>query len=369
MSSGLLQKSPEAGRLLVKLHDKHKLHSLAQNKEPSARTELATIMTDLLQFDLETNEHELITDVLMGLIRQAETDLRRALAERLAAMEEAPLRMVLHLANDEISVADPILRRSRALTDTDLMYIAKGHGKDHWRSIAMRPNMSRHLINLLADTDDLDTAIKLSENRSITLTSQALQKFAQMAEMSDRLAKPLIARDETPQRLIAKLYDYVGSELKAHMKENFEFVNKSVVDSAVDDIVAEMAAVDRGNFVPTEKMIISAKNVKERGTLIPDLMIENLRRGQIANFTAMFSVYCDISHETGLELLRQQTGQGLAIACKATGIQKPEFVNIFLLTSRVRGGQVIEQKALGRALAYYDKIKEPLAQKLLKQSR
>ena len=369
MTMGLLEKSPEAGRLLVKLHDKHTLHDLAKNKQPGSRAELANIMTDLLQFDLTTGEHELITDVLMGLIRQAEIDLRRALSEKLAVMEEAPLRMVLHLANDDISVADPILRRSRVLTDTDLTYIVKGRGKEHWCAIATRPEMSRQLINLLVDTEDLETAIHLSENKNVRLTSHALRKMSTMAEISDRLAKPLLMREEMPPRLATKLYGFVGRELKDYIKDNYKMVDQGLVEQAVDDIVFEMSSAAQGEYAPTVKMIVSAENMLEKGFLNAEVMVENLRRGQIANFVALFSVYSSLSIDTVLEMLHQKTGQGLAVACKATGIQKPEFVNMFLLTSRVRGGKVIEQQTLGRALAYYDKIKEPLAKKILSQSR
>ncbi|HPF79246.1 MAG TPA: hypothetical protein PLF01_08165, partial [Alphaproteobacteria bacterium] len=73
--------------------------------------------------------------------------------------------------------------------------------------------------------------------------------------------------------------------------------------------------------------------------------------------------------DTVIEMLQQKTAQALAVACKATGISKPDFVNMFLLTSRVRGGRIISHEQLGKALSYYDKVSERLARDILNQSR
>lgn len=365
----LLEKSPEAGKLLVSLHDKHTLYSLAKKRHPEARAELAEIMSDLLSIGLRQPEIELVTDVLMSLIRQAERDLRRAVAERLASMDEVPLRLAVHLANDDISVAEPVLRRSQVLNDTDLIYIVKSHTAAHWRAIAMRANMSTDLIDVLADTRDMQTAVNMSENKNIVLTRNAMSIFTGMAEASDDLAEPLLMRKELPSRLATKLYGFVGRELKEYIKKNYDVSKHGVVEQTVDDIVFEMAAVEDGEYSPSIKMIIAAENMLEKGFLTADVMVENLKRGQMSNFVAQFSVYCGLSVETVLEILKQKKGQALAVACKATGIMKPEFVNMFLLTTRFRGGKVIDQNDLGSALAYYDRITEPIAQQILNQSR
>lgn len=107
----MLNRSPEIGSLLVQLHDKHKLYTLAKNCHPESRAELASIMADLLRIKLTPTESELITDVLMSLMRQAGDNLKRAVAERLSTIEGVPLRLVVHLANEKIVIARPILEQ------------------------------------------------------------------------------------------------------------------------------------------------------------------------------------------------------------------------------------------------------------------
>lgn len=367
MSLGLLNNSPKAGHLLVQLHDRHRLYELAKNSDPLARAELASIMTELLGMDLSYAEQEIITDVLMDLIRKAEIDLRQALAERIAALDNAPLRMVLHLANDEIAVADPILRRSRVLMDMDLIYIIKAKGAEYWRAIAKRPQMNAQLMDALVDTKDFDTAVNLVENKYIALTPKAMDYLAELAKTAEQIARPLVMRDDISFDVIEGLYHFVGRELKAYIQANYDGISQEI-KNVVDEIVEELIDA-QSQDTPSMSMIIAAEKMLERGALNPDSMVENLKRGQIANFIAQFSVYCGLTTDIVQTMLSQKTAQGLAVACKALGIEKSKFINIFLLTSRVRGGVVINQQDLARALSYFDKIKVSVAQKILNQSR
>ena len=77
LTINLLQKAPEAGPLLVKLHDKHRLYELAGNREPQASAELADIMADLLKIGVSQSENELITDYLEGLKQYSSSEQSR----------------------------------------------------------------------------------------------------------------------------------------------------------------------------------------------------------------------------------------------------------------------------------------------------
>jgi uncharacterized protein (DUF2336 family) len=355
--------------LLGRLHDSHRLYTLASTPQDDARAELSGIMSDLLSIELNVSERELVVDVLMGFLRQAEKDLRRAVAERLSVIENVPLRIILNLANDDIEVADPILRRSRVLTDMDLIYVVKANAETHARAVATRPNISEKLIDVLAEANDVETAITLTENKSITLTENALHNFTELAKTSERLAKPLTMCDEISEELAMELYDFVGAEIKTYIRSNFDLASNGIAQKEIDKAVHDLSASLRGNYIPTSSMIALAEDMMRRDSLAPDVLVENLRRGQVPNFIAMFSVYCALPIPTVIEILQQERGQGLAVACKATGIQKADFVNIYLMTARLRKSEIITQSTLAKALSYFDRIKGVDARAILKQSR
>ncbi len=370
MDLRLLERSPDVMPLLVQLYDSQKLDSLARSDTKEARVELTSVMTDLLQIELSPTEQELITDVLIGLMRQAEIDLRKALADRLAVMDDIPLRMVLHLASDEPIVADSILRESPVLQDMDLIYIIQSQGPAHWQSIARRKFINGQVVDMLADTKDLDTAIALTENQTATLTENAVQIFAEMAQHSQALAKPLLTRQELPKGIARTLYKAVGDALKTTLRYEYGYHADNIADE-LSDVVLEFEEADNTSYMPSTRQIQSAQTMHKKGTLDVDSMMRMLRRGQIASFIAQFSVFSGMAPQTVHDVLEQNKGQGLAIACKALEITKTDFMSFFLLTGKMRGEKdsVVNQFELGEALSFFERVSPDQAKRILDSSK
>lgn len=369
MDLRFLDKSSSVTPLLVRLHDSHKLYTLARDKKPLARVELTKAISELLEIKVSPRESELIADVLIELMRQAEDDLRMALAERLAVMDNVPLRLVLQIANDEIDVAAPVLRQSPVLGDLDLIYIIKSHGPAYWQAIAARKTLSEQIINILADTRDIDTAAILAANLGIKLSEHAVIALSDLAQKSEKVARPLVRRDEITDDLAAKIYKTVGDELKKYIVQNFDIDTDTLI-STVDDIVLELSdAPDGAEFRPTPSMLKAADRFAEKGLLTTKLMLGTLRRGQIQSFIAQFAKFTGLSAETISEILMQKSGQGLAVACRAHNLTKQDFVSIYLLTNRVRNqGRMVDMQDMTRALSYFNRINAEVARNIMKNS-
>ncbi len=370
MDLGFLEKSSKMTPLLVRLYDSSKLDSLAKDEQPAARNELIGAVIELLDMDLSPRESELVADVLIGLMRQAALDLRKALAEKLAALDNVPLRLILQLSNDDIEVAGSILSKSPILDDLDLIYIVKSKGPEYWQAIARREMISNHIMNVLVDTHDLETAITLVENESITLTEHSLGVLSDMAQKSEKLAQPLLRRDEVTPDIAKALYQFVGEDLKSFIHQEFG-ISKGSIINAVDEVILELAEASEASseFMPTASMIKAAKRYKEKNLLTTKLMLGALRRGQIAAFISQFAEYTGLSNETVLEILVQHTGQGLAVACKAFDISKEDFVSIFLLSNRVRNhGRMVDLQDMTKAINYYTRIKPDVARGIIENS-
>lgn len=362
-----LDKASSITPLIVRLYDNQQLYSLARDKKPEARRELTQAVAEILEKNVGESENELIADILIALTRQAEMDLRQAIAERIAGMDNVPLRLILQLANDEIEIAAPVLRASPVLGDLDLVYIIKSRGAKYWQEIAARKVLSAYMINMLAETRDMGTALALTENKTISLPDNALSILTELAETSDALANPLLHRPEMKPDLAAKLFHFVGEELKAFIKAHYK-VEPTEVLKAVDDVVEEMAAAAQNSFMPTDSMLAAAAQQQEKKLLTIELMISCLRRGQIASFVAQFTAYTGLSVKTVETILTQNRGQGLAVACRAFDIPKPDFISIFLLTNPMRSkARIVDLKDMGRAIEYYDRLKQQLAREILKQ--
>ncbi len=72
---GTINRSQTIAPLLIELYDAHKLYEIAEDKSPKARISLVDTVSELLDTELSLREEDLVCDVLMTLIRQAELDL------------------------------------------------------------------------------------------------------------------------------------------------------------------------------------------------------------------------------------------------------------------------------------------------------
>ena len=373
MDLSILDKSSEVTPLLVQLYDSHKLYSLAKDKKPVARAELTRAVSELLSMDLNPRESELIADVLIELMRQAEIDLREAVSEHLSRLDNVPLRLVLQMANDNESVvAAPVLKNSPVLGELDLIYIIKAKNSAYWQSIAARNTLTDQVINILADTKDLDTAVALAENMNIRLTDHSVLVLSDLAQDSEVLARPLLRRDEVADDIASRLYKYVGQELKRYILQNYE-IDSGLVTDVIDDVVDELAVEFRDrkddSYLPSAPMLRTAQRFKDKGMLTVPLMMGTLRRAQYQSFIAQFSKFTDLEPDVVEEILKQPNGQGLAVACKAFDIEKQDFLSFYLLTNSIRNkGKMADLQDMSRAVAYYNRIEPRIARNIVNNS-
>lgn len=370
MDMRLFDKSPQVASLLVRLYDTQKVYDLAKDADPLARAELTSAVAALLEahVHLSNREQELLSDVLIGLMRQAETDLRAALAERLSVLDDAPLRLVLNLANDDIDVAGSILKKSAVLSDLDLIYIVKSRGAEHWQAIAGREKLSAQVIDILADKKEEGTAIVLSGNERAHLTWHALEVLTDMAAHNEDIAKPLLMRAELPDQIVRKMYDHVGQELRHYIRDYYGIFSGEVT-TAIDEIMLEFSTAGQPElFMPNERVLLAARLYAEKGKLTLQTMMQSLKRGQIASFIAMFSVYTGVPADQTHDYMKQVNAKGLAVVCRAHGIQKSDFATIYLLTNRMRTDhRVISQRDMTEIITYFDRVRPEAARRLLAQ--
>lgn len=363
MDPRLFDKTPDIAPILVRLYDSQRLQGLARDETPLARAELTSAVVELLEKEIGPRERELVSDVLISLMRQAEQDLRQAIAERLSVLDSTPLRVVLHIANDDIAVAAPILKSSPVLSDLDLLYIIKGKTPEYWQAVAARARLSEGVINVLAETREIGTACVLAENENIRLTGRAFDIMGEMAVGNDRLARPLLMRPDVPEVLARKLYAVVGGELKNYIRDYYGLHGQAGLD-AVEDIVLEFSG-SRDKFMPSQNAIDAAEMYARAGRLDMITMMDSLQRGQISTFIAMFARYSGIEPRKIHDSLSDGRGRVLAAICRALEISKSDLSRIYMMTQRIRSeDRIVDQKDMMRCLSVFERLSVEDAQNL-----
>lgn len=352
---------------LVDLHDAARRYTIAGKGDHRLRHRVANAIGQILEHDLTDSERDMVADIVTSLVRQAELDLRQSIAHRVCFMEGVPPEVVLQLAHDEFTVAEPVLEFSPVLTDMDLLYIIKSKPAEYWHAIARRKLLDVSVVDALVGVRDDSTAVNLLLNDAVELKTSALEAFAELTKYSDKLAEPLLRRKELPQKIAMDLFWHVAAPLRAHILKNFN-IPKNKLDEALQDALEDFKDTSEGYHEPKpSKLMIDLAVQYGRADRISDaVLIKTLRRGQTRFFIALMAERTGLGFSTIHEIMRQVGGQGMAVACRAVKIQKENFVSLFLLSrSLTRGDRAVDALELRKAIKYYDALTEEMAVTIL----
>ncbi|MDH5722089.1 MAG: DUF2336 domain-containing protein [Alphaproteobacteria bacterium] len=350
----------------------HEFYKERGKTDPAAKQELMKAVGQVLELDVTANESELIADILIELLNQAEKDIRMALSEQLSVLENVPLRLILKISNDEIDIARPVLTQSTVLGDYDLLYIIKSKTPEYWEAIARRKALGEEIINTLSDTGDFNTALALAKNQNIELTQYAAVALSKLASGSEELSQPLLMRPELPRDVVAYLYKHVGEQVKQRLGADVEIdfvpILEDAVDTAVINLLGELDLSLGHEYMPSEELIMAARYHHQQGYLNQARFIENLQRGQVRNFVAQFSVYNNLDVNVVLNAIDQKSGENLAIICKGMGISRNDFISLYILLRSVdtKDDAFYDVKLINNASESYDNIPDDEAKAAIK---
>ncbi|MBM3609765.1 MAG: DUF2336 domain-containing protein, partial [Alphaproteobacteria bacterium] len=120
----------------------------------------------------ETADAEL---ALTAILDDPSPQVRRALAQELAASHAAPRHLIGALASDQSDVSAPVLNRSPLLGEAELIEcarVADGYGQ---AAIALRPGLPAAVCNGLAQEAQREALVALAVNETAALGEAAMQ--------------------------------------------------------------------------------------------------------------------------------------------------------------------------------------------------
>lgn len=128
------------------------LVELARRDGVEIRPTLLRVLVDLyVQQPVHTaGEAARFTELVFRLLDHADLTTRIGVAQRLAAYGNTPPAVALKLARDEMAVAEPVLRQSRALGAAELHEVLELKSVPHAIAIAARPDLPESVAARIA---------------------------------------------------------------------------------------------------------------------------------------------------------------------------------------------------------------------------
>jgi uncharacterized protein (DUF2336 family) len=342
------------------------LIALAQEPSSEKRRVLLRELTDLFFANPEhrAGEMALFDDVLTQLAGEMETAVRAELADRIAPSDEAPVKLVHSLAADEaIEVARPMLEGSRALTDDDLLAVARGRGQEHLKAISRRESVSAEVSEAIVERADDETLGVLISNDGATLSRQAHETVVDRASANPALHAAVVNRRQLPMDLLNDMYFVVEAQLRQKILERNAEVDPAELDAALAAGRNRLAANDGALPPDFEAAERDVRSLVARKALTPKALASMLRNREYTRFMVALAELAGIDFHTARLILERRELDALAIVCKAADFERSLFLTFAVL--------VLDRDAdaMGRAKEYgelYAALPKDAAQRTLR---
>lgn len=303
------------------------LTTLARNSAADARQQLLAQIAPLFIDNTDTlseTEQALFADIIKSLIEGAEREIREDLANRLQHVDNIDQTLITYLANDEISIASPILAQSPVLRDSQLLEIIRHRGREHQIAIANRRRLSPEITEALIDTGDERVVLALVKNNEITITRATLEYLTEEAERLTDLQQPLLARHDLTHELACQLFAWVGAALRHHILSRWR-IDPTTLDRLTSESARKAAQQDED----PEKAFDLAQKLRMTGADLPKHMIHALRHGHVRLYYHLLAQHAEIAPRLARRLVMEDLdGRLLVLIARATGISKSTFLKL-----------------------------------------
>lgn len=274
--------------------------------------------------------HAVLGEIFMLLAGQAEREVRKALADSLAASEWAPPALISMLALDEIEIARPVIAASPLLNDADLLRVLVEATVEHQIEVARRPRISARVADAVIDAGEPVVMTALAGNRTAEIAESGIQRLVEASRRVAALRAPLIRHPRLNSHLAEQLYAWVGQSLRQAIHERFR-IDTAELDAAIEQAVLRAVAPP----VAASPMVVDPQRdemdrrligkLQASGQLRPGYLIRAIREGRLSLFENALATLGGFPIHDVRQATQAETPDLLALACASVGIDRAVF--------------------------------------------
>lgn len=356
MTKGGLGSRNDPNNIAKMLSPFSEIVALAKDPTPSGRRRLASCFGETFFIHasrFSPMEKNMALEIMAALIRDAEQEIRRELAQRFSRETSMPHALALALANDDaIDVAKPILQRSPVLRDEDLIGVIEKKGTLHRMAIANRTQMGGRVAEALAQTGEPLVSMTLLQNISVHLSEKTIRLLADQALEQTELSHSLIQRPEITPELAEKVYWLVSEELRQNIAQRFD-LNRSVLDNALQTTVSVL--ITKANNEETRRSL--SDRLLSSGAVTSTFMVELLKARGVGLYKELLAGLTEFSAETVEVLCQPHMSEALALVFRAFNYSRADTASLLMLTrDRVGQNNHFNPSNMAKALTAFDRL-------------
>lgn len=295
------------------------LDAAVSGRSPDRRLEILRQITNLFMSDADRlNEVQIgvFDDVLVRLIESVDASALVPLSATLSEACLVPAEAVRQLAfHENASVAAPVLRNCRRLSERDLVEIANTRGQRHLLAISARQTIREPLSDPLVARGDFTVLAALAENLGARFSEAACAALTGKADRDGRLAEILASRSDFPPELHRRLAATVDNArmrfLQAASQATREKVRGTIAEATER---MDVAAPESADYAKAHAKIAE---LNRAGKLNDSSVNRFAIAGEYENVLAALSLLLEVPIEVVVPLLEGTELDGLIVACRA----------------------------------------------------
>ena len=312
-----------------------KLTDIARDQSVSGRKSLVSLLTDVFLQAKDTKGEQislLFGDIVLKVLGQLEDETRMILAKRICFEEDAPRKLMTTLAQDEISIAEPVLENSPALTSDDLVEIASSASMEHLGVIAGRKSVDEAVTTVLVDRGDSAVLTKVTENEGAEIAGSSFLKLVEKARKDETIQAALMNRPDLPDGAGRALLPVLTEELKQR-------VSALGADNTLVQLMAERAATEvaaRAQKIEEAREQSNAliNDVSSGNTNIDEAVTLFARSDRTAELGMLLAKVSELPPAAVSQLLFSTSDKPLVILCKANGVSDDAYKDVLTMRAR-----------------------------------
>lgn len=326
---------------------------LARSRAPADRGHLLLALVELCDSSggrvmSSPPVQTLLNSIFMSVVVEAERDIRKRLADKLAAAEWAPSALINVLALDDIEIAAPIIAGSPVLQDQDLIRLLLEATLDHQIEVARRPNLGAPVVAAILQQSEPAVLTALAGNTGAELSPADMRQLVQASRRIASLRSPLVRHPQLTSDLAQQLYVWIGQTLRQALVSRFR-LDPAALDASLGEAVRKAhggvpaETVDavvwtRDNEREDMERRLVAK-LQAAGQLRPGYLLRALREHKLSLFVTALAALGRFEPADVERAIDAERPELLALACAAVGIDRSVFPTILDLIRRLNGGR------------------------------
>jgi uncharacterized protein (DUF2336 family) len=322
-------------------------------------------VTNLFLHDAERLSDEQIKvfdDVLCVLIAKVETRARAELSKSLAPVDYAPTEVVRRLAgDDESTVAEHVLTRSRQLTTGTLVDVASTKGQDHLFAISGRAGLPEAVTDIIVERGERRVIHHLASNSTARFSDTGYAGMVAHAQADDKLTEIIGLRIDLPIRFLRELLRRAAEAVRARLMAVAPPALQAEIKRVLDTIAnAAVGTASPRDFSRAEAIVTRMKGLNELTDAAIAGFAKSKRFDEVAATLALLN---NVPTEMMAKVIAGPRHDLVLIPCKSAGLSWLAAESI--LTSRPVK-RAIDEPTLKVAWKDYGKLSEETARRTLR---